>query len=152
MTLKNMNIDKLTTTFTITSIFISIKVLQEVGEPRSLRLAMLQGIILSLILNLGLILSCIKNLRMKNKKVFIFWLILSLVGVTLTIGGFVPYIEYISILFHLWLIWTIWREKCEAATYSLKMRPEMNVMFILIKTFVVCRKTLLTKLTLLLLA
>ncbi len=118
MTTKKMNIDKLTTIFTTISILIGIKVLKEVGEPRPLKLAMLQGLVLSLVLNLGLVLSCLKNLRIKYKKFFTLWLVLSLVGVTITIGGLIAFIGYVSILFHLWLIWTIWREKYEVATYS----------------------------------
>ncbi|MFT6545005.1 MAG: hypothetical protein ACJAT2_002331 [Bacteriovoracaceae bacterium] len=64
---------------------------------------------MSLILNMGLILVSFNRLKNRFRITFTVWMFISLVGVTLTVGGVLPYMEYLSVLFHLWIISTIWR-------------------------------------------
>lgn len=105
-----MKVNKLTVTFTTISIIICTLVLRRTGEPRPIIIATAGGILMSLVLNMGLVLISFDGLKRKFKKIFTAWMIISLVGITFTVGGFFPYSEYLVVIFHIWLICTIWRK------------------------------------------
>lgn len=105
-----MKLNKITIFFTMLSIIVCSIVLRDTGEPRPVFVATIGGIIMSLILNAGLILISFEKLKKKFKKIFTVWMIISLIGITFTVGGFFQYLELVAIIFHLWLIVTIWRK------------------------------------------
>ena len=105
-----MKIDKKIMGFAIFSVIICILTLRHTGEPRPILVATSLGFIMSVLLNLGLLLVSIEKLRKRYKLFFTVWMVVSLLGVILASGGYLPYNVYLILFFHFFVIYKIWRE------------------------------------------
>ena len=102
------NVDIFTSLFTIISYFVGVIVLSRVTSAYPPWKSILNGLIMSTTLHLGLFICCFKSHRSEFRVTYTIWMVLSCLGGVFILGGHFYGSWLVPILFHTRVILKIW--------------------------------------------
>lgn len=116
---KTIDLNQVIRFFTLCTFVVGIMALYDTGEPRPFYLSVLNGLAMSFILNLGLLLTSFDILRKKLKYILILWMIPSMLGVSFVWADLYIYLGPVGIISHLYIIYTLFKGDSNEIAYNI---------------------------------